>query len=65
VLAEFASVFSAIEIQRELDNAGSMQAYLDEYQGEFAALAEIRLKELADTAEPAADPVTERRPAVH
>jgi class 3 adenylate cyclase len=35
---------------RELDNAESLQAYLDKYpSGEFVALAEIRLKELADT----------------
>ena len=36
---------------RQLDNAESMQAYLDKYPGgEFVALAEIRLKELADVA---------------
>jgi class 3 adenylate cyclase len=35
---------------RELDNAESLQAYLDKYPtGEFRALAEIRLKELAET----------------
>jgi class 3 adenylate cyclase len=52
---------------RELDNVDSMQAYLDKYpSGEFVALAEIRLKELSEAAgESAADPVTERRPAVH
>jgi outer membrane protein assembly factor BamD (BamD/ComL family) len=52
---------------RALDNVESMQAYLDKYpSGEFVALAEIRLKELSDVAaEPAADSVTERRPAVH
>ncbi len=55
------------ESVRALDNAESMQAYLDKYpSGEFVALAEIRLKELADAGgEPAADSVTERRPAVH
>jgi hypothetical protein len=36
---------------RELDNVESLQAYLDKYPtGEFVALAEIRLKELAETA---------------
>jgi adenylate cyclase len=36
---------------RELDNAESLQAYLDKYPtGEFIALAEIRLKELAEAA---------------
>jgi class 3 adenylate cyclase len=53
---------------RELDNVESMQAYLDKYPtGEFIALAEIRLKELADvTEEPVPEPVvTGRRPAVH
>ncbi|HLG45135.1 MAG TPA: adenylate/guanylate cyclase domain-containing protein [Reyranella sp.] len=52
---------------RALDNVESMQAYLDKYpSGEFVALAEIRLKELSEAAgEPAADCVTERRPAVH
>jgi len=52
---------------RALDNAESMQAYLDKYPtGEFVALAEIRLKEFADVAgEPATEAVTERRPAVH
>ena len=35
---------------RELDNAESLQAYLDKYPtGEFRALAEIRLKELAES----------------
>ncbi len=55
------------ESVRALDNAESMQAYLDKYPaGEFVALAEIRLKELGEAAgEPAADAVTERRPAVH
>ena len=40
---------------RELHNAESLQAYLDKYpNGEFVALAEIRLKELAEmAAEPA------------
>jgi len=38
---------------RDLDNAESLQAYLDKYPtGEFVALAEIRLKELAEEAEP-------------
>ncbi|HSH99223.1 MAG TPA: adenylate/guanylate cyclase domain-containing protein [Reyranella sp.] len=33
---------------REIDNSDSLQAYLDKYpEGEFRALAEIRLKELA------------------
>ena len=53
---------------RALDNVESMQAYLDKYPtGEFVALAEIRLKELADVTEEAvAEPVvTGRRPAVH
>ncbi|MGE5151242.1 MAG: hypothetical protein ACM3II_14065, partial [Rhodospirillaceae bacterium] len=52
---------------RALDNVESMQAYLDKYPtGEFVALAEIRLKELTDAdGQPAADAVTERRPAVH
>jgi hypothetical protein len=37
---------------RELDNVESLQAYLDKYPaGEFVALAEIRLKELADSPE--------------
>jgi class 3 adenylate cyclase len=37
---------------RELDNAESLQAYLDKYpSGEFVALAEIRLRELTDAAE--------------
>lgn len=52
----------------QLDNAESMQAYLDKFpSGEFVALAEIRLKELTDVvAEPVAEPaVTGRRPAVH
>ncbi len=55
------------ESVRELDNIESMQAYRDKYPtGEFVALAEIRLKELAETAsEPVAEPVTARRPAVH
>jgi class 3 adenylate cyclase len=55
------------ESVRELDNLESLQAYLDKYPaGEFVALAEIRLKELAEaTEEPAAEPVTGRRPAVH
>jgi class 3 adenylate cyclase len=40
---------------RELDNVESLQAYLDKYPtGEFVALAEIRLKELADSPETAA-----------
>jgi class 3 adenylate cyclase len=39
---------------RELDNVESLQAYLDKYPtGEFVALAEIRLKELAETDAPA------------
>jgi hypothetical protein len=52
------------ESVRQLDNAESMQAYLDKFpSGEFVALAEIRLKELTDVvAEPA---VTGRRPVVH
>lgn len=53
---------------RELDNIESMQAYLDKYPaGEFLALAEIRLKELAEAADEraAADPVTAPRLAVH
>jgi hypothetical protein len=52
---------------RALDNVESMQAYLDKYPtGEFIALAEIRLKELAEAAgESAADPVTAPRLAVH
>ena len=38
------------ESVRELDNAESLQAYLDKYpSGEFRALAEIRLRELAET----------------
>jgi class 3 adenylate cyclase len=38
------------ESVRELDNPESLQAYLDKYpSGEFRALAEIRLRELADT----------------
>jgi hypothetical protein len=42
---------------RELDNGESLQAYLDKYPtGEFVALAEIRLKELAETDAPT--PVT-------
>jgi class 3 adenylate cyclase len=55
------------ESVRELGNAESMQAYLDKYPaGEFVALAEIRLKELAEPADgPAPGPVTARRPAVH
>jgi class 3 adenylate cyclase len=55
------------ESVRELDNAESMQAYLDKYpSGEFVALAEIRLKELSEaTSESVAEPVTARRPAVH
>ena len=41
------------ESVRELDNAESLQAYLDKYPtGEFVALAEIRLKEFADEAVP-------------
>jgi hypothetical protein len=54
---------------RSLDNAESMQAYLDKYPtGEFITLAEIRLKELAEAAdgEPVAEPApTGLRPAVH
>jgi class 3 adenylate cyclase len=39
---------------RDLASAESLQAYLDKYPtGEFVALAEIRLKELAERAEPA------------
>ncbi|MFI5030436.1 MAG: adenylate/guanylate cyclase domain-containing protein [Reyranellales bacterium] len=56
------------ESVRELDNAESMQAYLDKYpSGEFVALAEIRLKEFTDVVdEPVAEMVTTgRRPAVH
>jgi hypothetical protein len=51
---------------RALDNAESMQAYLDKYpSGEFVALAEIRLKDLAEPAgEPVVEPATARRPAV-
>jgi adenylate cyclase len=38
---------------RELDNAESLQAYLDKYpSGEFVALAEIRLKELTEASTP-------------
>src|SRR3954468_135504 len=38
---------------RELDNAESVQAYLDKYpSGEFVALAEIRLKELTEASTP-------------
>jgi adenylate cyclase len=40
---------------RELDSIESLQAYLDKYPtGAFVALAEIRLKELAETPEKAA-----------
>jgi class 3 adenylate cyclase len=41
------------ESVRASDNADSMQAYLDKYpEGEFRALAEIRVKELADAVAP-------------
>jgi hypothetical protein len=39
------------ESVREIDNAESLQAYLDKYpNGEFCSLAEIRLKELGEIA---------------
>ncbi len=48
------------ESVRESDNPDSLQAYLEKYpDGEFRALAEIRLKELGEA--PAAA-VTRRRP---
>jgi len=47
------------ESVRESDNPESLQAYLDKYpNGEFRALAEIRLKEIADT--PAETPAVAR-----
>jgi adenylate cyclase len=51
------------ESVRELDNAESMQAYLDKYpSGEFVALAEIRLTEFTDVVdEPVAEMVTTGR----